>query len=210
MDKDTRHAVPGFMDLFLTMGPKASKPWIERIDALPHGDKCCLLEEFEWAKERYPHYHRARQYRLDGRVRRLLYRMLEHYWSCRKEYSSGYYYEFLTDPKPGESTDHYVRRMGPDMLLLSYYYVRSYQKEGYVDIRYALMMRRSEERDRICDMIRSVSADLAALIRNNWQTVVDNWLWTIGDDSALSFDTLEKTRTVFDNYVFMKYIIRNS
>lgn len=202
MDQETRHVMRGYFDLFLTMGPAAAKEWIDRIDALPHDDKCGVLEEFEWAKERFPHYRRTRQYLWDRPVRELLYSLLRQYWELRRSYDGGYYYRYLPEPLPDESPLHYSRRVGTCVRLLRDQYVRMYQREPFVDLRFALMMLLPDERDRICRLTERVSAREAAKMREYWPETVNLWLLYVSAHPPIVLDTFDATRQALDNFVF--------
>lgn len=202
MDQETKHVIVGYFDLFLTMGPEESSRWIEQIDALAHCDKCLFLEEFEWAKERYPNYRRANQYSLPREVRQQLYDLLERYWERRRHYDGGYYYRYFSESWPDESQRHYAKRMGISMGMLRHQFVLQYQKEPFVDLNLALSMRLPQERDRVCRLIESMSVSQADEIREDWPEIVDFWMLKLMAHPPVVLDSLETVRQAFDNFVY--------
>lgn len=202
MNQETKHVMVGYFDLFLTMGPEESGRWIEQIDALDHCDKCRFLEEFEWAKERYPNYRRANQYSLPREVRQQLYDLLERYWEQRRRYGGGYYYRYFPEPWPEETPRRYAMRVGIGMSMLIHQFVLQYQKEPFMDLRFALAMRLPQERDRVCLLIESMSVREADRIREEWPKVVDLWMLKLSSHPPVALDSLETVRQAFDNFVY--------
>lgn len=202
MDQKTKHVMVGYIDLFLTMEPEESGRWIDQIDGLDHCDKCRFLEEFEWAKERYPDYRRTKQYCLPREVRQLLYDLLERYWEQRRRYGGGYYYRYFPEPWPDETPHRYAKRVGIGMSLLLHQYVLRYQKEPIVDLSFALSMRLPQERDRVCRLIESMSVSEADNLREAWPEIVDLWMLKLSTHPPVALDSLEAARQAFDNFVY--------
>lgn len=206
MNQETKHVMRGYYDLFLTMGPAESKRWIEQIDALPHCDKCRLLEEFEWAKEGSQRSRSLSQCLISRTVRELLHSLLERYWELRRSYDGGYYYHYLPDPWTDEPPRSYAKRVGFCMNVLLHQFVLQYQNEPFVDFRFAVAMMLPQERDRICELIKPLSIWHADDIRDNWPDIANLWILKLSLNLPISFDSFEQARQAFDNFVYKQVV----